>query len=361
MTESSAKWLLESMQALGGTYEFSDQSCTGSLLLEPQTSLLLGIPEYTFLDFNAEPSGGSVDIHQLEEKISAIATDRGATAAVRMDFGSDTSWPSQKKAEQFLSSSNGKVVFKEARVMDQSYLIIYSRCAAVSDEKRSFLAGAAINRSSLAIAPQMPLLLEMSMERMIRRSEPIHFTAYPDQQVKKRLSTMLQKTAEELLTDFKESMRKRMDRDSKRLYSYYNELFGAARTPARNRNTEPSVIKSNLDAIQSEYGKKIEDLQIKYLTALTIEPFCAVELVLPCLVSSFDVFMGSKSMGKSIAWNPLTLQSDKSICDCCHGPVESSHVCRNLHWLCSDCWKTCPSCKRDYCVLCKPNGCSCMQ
>lgn len=281
MTESSAKWLLESVQALGGTYEFSDQSHTGSLLLDSQTSSLLGIQEYSLLDFNAEPSAESIDIHQLEEKISALAADRGTTVAVRMNFDSSTSWPSQKKAEQFLSSANGKVVFNEARVMDQSYLIMYSRCAAVSDEKRSYMTSAAINSSSLAIAPQMPLILEMGMENMIRSSEAIPFTAHPDLQIKKALSRTLQKTAELQLVDFKESMRKRMDRDSKRLYSYYNELYEAARNPSRSRNAEPSMIQSNLDAIRSEYGKKIEDLQIKYLTTLAIEPFCAIQLVIP--------------------------------------------------------------------------------
>lgn len=87
---------------------------------------MIGAREFSTLDFNKEPSAGTVDIIQLQERIDAIAAQRGSTIAVRMSNSNGVSWPSQKKAEKFLLSANGKVAFKEARVMDQMYLIIYS-------------------------------------------------------------------------------------------------------------------------------------------------------------------------------------------------------------------------------------------
>lgn len=360
MNNESQKWLLEGIRALGGEFEYSPSTETASLLLEPATATMLGIPELAAVNFNQDaPENSVTNISALKSKFEQIAITKGSSVSVRFDPDPSVVWPSQKKASLALSSVNGKVIFNEARITDQSYAIFYCRSSVISDEKRLLLTGAAVNCSSFAIALNLSSELEQNLEIISRNTKPAAIPAHVSGKLSDTLYSMLQIETQQQLTDFHQSINKRIERDAARLYGYYNELYETARKPSGRKKIDPYVIKINLDAITSEYCKKIDDLRIKYITTISMEPVCVLWITMPCQVAWFDIFMGNKKLQKSVAWNPVSARYDSTACDCCSKPVNSSHICRNLHWLCDSCWKSCPKCGRDYCVVCRPVGCSC--
>ncbi len=361
MIDTSNKILLNGIRALGGDYDYTPSTDTASLLIDPVLSSMLGVPEFVTVNFSNDPSVSNVTLSDLQSNINRIAIQKGSAVSIRFEPDPGVVWPSQKKAELSLSSVNGKVVFTESRIMDQSYVIVYCRNSVVSDEKRLMLTSTAVNCSFLSIASELCSGLENNIEKLTASTSPAVIPSFIPEKLTRTLNSALQYKTQESLVDFYQSIDKRLKRDASRLHGYYNELYETARKPSGRKKIEHEVIKANLDAITAEYGKKIDDLRIKYITSITMEPICVLWVTMPCMVSWFDIYMGNRKIQKSIIWNPISASNDTTICDCCDRPVTVSHVCRNLHWLCDCCWKKCPKCGREYCALCKPDGCSCKE
>lgn len=359
MISTSNQILLKGIRALGGDYDYIPSTDTASLLLDSTLSSMLSIPEFVSVNLSNDSSVSNSMLLDLQSNISRIAIQKGSAVSIRFEPDPDIVWPSQKKVELCLSSVNGKVVFTESRIIDQSYAIVYCRNSVVSDEKRMMLTSTAVNCSFLSIAPELPAGLEKQMEQLTAGTSPAVIPTFVPEKLTKVIYSYLQYESQRALVDFYQSIDKRLKRDAARLYGYYNELYEAARKPSGRKKIEHEVIKANLNAITAEYGKKIDDLRIKYITSITMEPLCVLWVTMPCMVSRFDVYMGNKKIQKSVVWNPISASNDITICDCCDRPVNVSHVCRNLHWIGDCCWKKCPKCGREYCTICKPEGCNC--
>jgi hypothetical protein len=359
MNELAKKRILQSLATLGGDIDYSEQTDSATVLVDHTVCSLLKIPEFCTLEFDHGSNSGKIDLLELESKLDQIAMDRGRCVSVCFNPTPDQLWPSPKRVSESLLCANGKIILNETRAMNQTYLVVFSRCSAVSDEKRLLLAGAAINMSSMSISTGLAPAIEHIIDSLYNRTDPGGLPPPLSKEIKKIIPAAVQFDINKKLVDFNESIRKRISRDSLRLYTFYHELYQSALKPSGRKKPDPQQLKSALDAIVAEYHKKIDDLRIKFFTSITIEPLCLLYITIPGIVASFDIFMGNKSIKKSIAWNPLSADTDKTICDCCFKPVSQSHICRELHWLCDSCWKICPSCNREFCSICKPSGCNC--
>ncbi len=364
MNDSAREWLLDGMRALGAEVDHDGAADGASVLFEPHTAAIFGAGEFCTLDFapgRESPRPGMIMVSEKwYETLAGIASERGRTSAIRIATPRDMVWPSSRRASGFLRVAEGKTVFTEARVMDRMLMTVYVRCAAVADEKREFICGTAIDMSSLTALPDLPAALEKfllsgkndaAIPAEPAEASPSHFEA---------LAGSLNAEMRLMLADFNESLAKRRDRDAQRIYHYYDELHRTVSTGRSSRKQDPAARRERFEAIAAEYARKLDDLRIKYLTHLSIEPVCMLQITVPSLVAWFDVFMGSNRITRPISWNFLTGSVDRSFCAGCGGYItETAHVCRKLHWLCSECMKTCPGCGRDLCIVCRPEGCSC--
>jgi hypothetical protein len=356
MNSLAKTWLIDGLKGLGAEVEHTGD--TAMLLMEKTLSSSLGLDDYCQLRFTPGSGDNGVVFAGVElfDKIESLTAALGRCASARLRPDEKFIWPSSTKAEDFFKLTNGKLVFNEVSVQPQTYTLCFCRCSAVSDEKRQMVISAAVNDTTATVAPDLGYALESLLE-----SDRIQSHSFapqsPSPQTLETLFAVLRYQTSVQLHDFTESLTNRLTRDCERIHSYYRELLTGVHTPSSRKKLNPKELIERTTIIKTDFAKKIEDLRIKYLMKVDIEPVALLSVELPCSLARFTAYMGALSREVSIAWNPLTARADRTLCIHCRRPAESIRLCREFHWLCDECWKTCDICKKQYCPICKPKGC----
>lgn len=352
------QWIVNGLRGLGGEAEIEPDNKTAALLLTSSLASSLKLPEFCTLSLDADTTGMAVLAGQdFFEKCASLFQPRGALAQGVFRAGPDYVWPKEKKGEQFLKLFSGKSIFNEMRVIEQTYAVLYARYSAVSDEKREALVSASLNIGTRTVAQNLGKHLERCLEDGTVEPETADFPGIPAS-IADTLVDLLRGETSSHLEDFKGSLCKRLSRDCDRIYGYYRELMENAADISKKKKTAATDVQERFAVIGREYAKKIDDLRVKYLMKVSIEPVGFLTARMPCACAYFTVQMGQASREVCIPFNPLTSRPDSTLCVHCNRPVETIRLCRGFHWVGEECWKRCTECGKEYCPVCKPKGCN---
>ncbi len=347
----------------GAVLEKTADECL-EFLSPPSLSTLLGIPEHGKISFAIQPicseaisAGYDSDLFRAMANVFS-GKGRLATAV----------YPAPSlNMEKISGSVAEKIVltnatFRPHKVERQAfhYLLGLFRYTALSDEKREGLISLLVSELNLsACAPG-----ERFMEIMGGLQETVS-----GQEIKLGIAKVFQaacsaipSTVAEELDPFIKSLDKRLNRDIKRVFEYYEtikiETQKAMEKRVRSGEQSAEKQREKADAIETEKRWKIQDLISKYALNIRIEPVAAIAIATQSPVYWVEIKRRLSSRPFPVTYNPLLRKWDPLPCESCFYPRGGYSICDDqLHIVCSACFKKCPQCGKPFCSACHKHGC----
>lgn len=225
-----------------------------------------------------------------------------------------------------------------------SYLIVHYRMIATADTRVERLATTIINEQTQTV----PEGLAGHIEPLLDRAQKGDL-----EQPAADLSLSLQRTGQQasascrrIFQDFIRNLDKRLERDLKRLQEYYQALAGEIEKRLRKKGDDPEEQRralSQLDATKTDYFKKIQDAKEKYALEITIEPVCALRIVLIVDILEVAIQRRKNSRRVELPLNPVTRRLESLLCTRCHEAVLNFSLSDDLQILCPACFSTRPA------------------
>jgi ribosomal protein S14 len=356
MNQFLKQWIIDGLRETGAEIDFGADKESAEVMIDSEITAKLPFPEFFTVRFGNNLNEGEIPAHgALVDSLEKLYCG-GDTPITSLSLDLPPPKVPLKKAETFLSVENGKTVFCGLEETMETYLILWCRYSAVSDEKKESAVNVAMNIQTGTISEG----LGTSVERILGAGRLFNQPGTmdkPDYRIYRLLTGAVKAVVQEDIKDFSDSQRRRMERDSERIYQYYSSILAEDSRKRNKRKKDGSDLTAVSDAVIREYLRKTEDLKIKYLTRISWSPLAAINIQMRCIRPVFTVHMGVKSKNVSVPVNPLTMKPDLTMCELCGRPARTVRLCREFHWLCRECFKTCAVCGKVYCPVCRPGGC----
>ncbi|MBI2841789.1 MAG: hypothetical protein HYX78_00145 [Armatimonadetes bacterium] len=369
------------------------------VLAPPSVQQALRIPEWVRLGFGAElpPDAQRVSLDvELLERLGSLLDEHGRyTRLVLMPDNPAPGHP-DRILEQTLALQNAVYRLRDVQPAWTRYLILRFRFSAISDEKHEGLLDFGYNTANGATVDGMlPELLNGVKAHLDRAGHadrlgfPLIGTGLssdgagfpldgPGFEIPAPQSMRLSpESLERVLTPrlslrldaFIAGMRRRQDRDLKRVLAYHQDLqrevaVRLAALTARGeeltdkQQAEQTRERQRLEAIAREYQAKVNDVRRKYAMKVDLTWLQTLELMMP--VQRFAVLIKRRKSERLVTldWNPIARQLDQAPCEYSYTWERPRMVCDDaLHLVSLAAHGPCPACGKAYCRACSPEKC----
>lgn len=333
----------------------------------------LNIPEYARLSFSYvetrdEEIYASYD-SEFFRSINNLFTKRGRLTIASFE-------PSIPNLDKMSRVVNEKIAFKNATfrlngidTSISSYLLVFFKYTALSDEKHEGLFPLLINELNLSSLPFESDIDEL-MERLKELDSP-HLIERGQGEIKdeKKWLNVLQSAhisaihaVKDRMKDFIKSLERRLNRDIKRVYEYYEtlktETNNVIERKGNSSDEEVKKLRDKLDIIEAEREWKVQDLVTKYALSIKVEPGAIFRIETRTPLFRIDIKRRLLSRHFSVTYNPIIKQLDPLPCESCFYPHGGYYICDDrLHIVCGNCFKGCLPCGKPYCNACYKDKC----
>ena len=349
------------------------------VLAPSNLSSVLSIPEFSRLCFSYNEACGEAIYASYDSDFLAslgrVLGGKGRFSIARYE----TYCPNTERLSEVISK---KLVFGNAtfrldssEVKDISYLLCYFKYVALSDERQEGVLPFLINELNLSTVPIEPVVTGLKEVVEVKDIE-----RHDKAKVLQSAYTGASHLVEEKLGEFIKSLERRLNRDIKRVYEYYETLKEETKraikrkAPTREldsnnesleRQKERTIkgdgvdkLLSKLDVIEVEQRWKAQDLVSKYAMTIQIEPFTVISIETQSPALWIDIKRRLSSRRFPVTFNPIIRQLDALPCEACFNPRGPYYVCDDkLHIVCARCFKRCPDCGKQFCSACHRDRC----
>lgn len=383
------------------------------VIVPPEVSQVIAIPEHArlFFSYQVDDSGdnnhfvptlekggegGFVDNavyasydSEFLKSIMKLFTDKGKFSVARLKASIPNTEKLKKSFSDGISLKNAVFRLEKTEIKEISYLLLYFRYTAVSDEKREGIMSVLINTMNMHVAP-----LENGIEDILENLKESDSTYAVNKAEMIKLFHAAYASSEhmvqERLTNFMKSLERRLNRDIKRIYEYYDTLkneteiaiekkivlnpqmlvklvdYHEDRTALLRKMIQERTVKAEgidklldkLNAIETEQKWKIQDIITKYALNIKLESVAAIRIETMTPVFWINIKRRLESRQFPVTYNPILRQFDSLPCESCFNPYGGYYICDdNLHIVCSNCFKVCPVCGKQYCAACYKDKC----
>ncbi|MEW6006561.1 MAG: hypothetical protein AB1595_00150 [bacterium] len=282
MTRTLPGVIADILSYKGAEVEKKDDSFLEALLPE-KLSLALNIPEYARLSFSCERADEGVIDASYDSLfftlIKGLFSERG--------FAFSSISPLRVNLEKIVKLVGEKINFKNATFRLEreefshcSYLLAFFKYIAISDEKNEgilpFLLNC-MNLSTIVFEDDLSEILK-SLER--EEKEP-QISGEHLMKMLKSAHTAATYIIPEKLKDFEKSLERRLNRDIRRVYEYYENLKEETKKAIekkKGQGEDVEKLQNRLNIIEAEQRLKIQDLNAQYCLSIHIEPLAAINI-----------------------------------------------------------------------------------
>lgn len=149
------------------------------------------------------------------------------------------------------------------------------------------------------------------------------------------------------IRDFKDSMNRRLKRDTKNIEEYYETLKKEMELSLGRAGLSDRLVqdrKEKIALLPDELAKKKDDLLQKYSIRVKVIPCAALFMRTPAVRILCDVHIGREKRPLSLTYNPVTKAIDPLACEGCSCSTTTVSFCARHHVLCARCAVKCPAC-----------------
>jgi hypothetical protein len=326
------------------------------VMVDTALSARLGLAEFERLVFRPDEVGSSgaliVDYDsQLFDKLGGLVDALGRVAFVKVPAVTLQSIDPVAELSRALTLQNGVVRAADVVPAEAVYFWFVFEYDLLADERAGGLAhvwvnpatrsvsrmGSGIDPSDLADAA--PFALDGALELPWGLAEAA-------------VTAALAPTVDAFL----DGLRRRRDRDLRRLREYYVEIDQEIRrklertvsgTDAWRRETE------RRDATARSYRTRLTDVTDRYSVRVLLRPVHVLACRLPTQRVTARLMRRNKALDAAFSWNPVDRRIDSRCCDGCRRPVSKAYLCDDqVHILCEACLGRCSKCGKVYCRAC---------
>ena len=336
-----------------------------------------GWPEFARLGFGATMPAGAMPIG-LEgdwlDRFGALLGERGRYAQRQLAVGHVPA-PSdpERLLERALDLPNGVWRLHDAKPAWARCLILALRYTATSDEKRQGLLWLGLNQGTGAVLggdflARLRALLADDAEWHKPETEVGHAAdaAWDGAKLAAKVKPIIDHQVRNELVPFLVAMRRRLDRDRRRIHEYHDDLRRAAQvklaaiSSATGEKAESDRRRETMRiaAIEREYAAKLDDLRHNYALRVTVDWMQGLTLFAP--VHRYDVRIKRRKGERmvSIDWHPAIRMIEPPPCDWGSGLGRTRLICDDqLHLTDPGGQDPCPSCSKAWCRACHPVAC----
>ncbi|MEW5766277.1 MAG: hypothetical protein AB1797_01450 [bacterium] len=386
MERTLENFIAEIFSYYGGIVEKTGRSDLNVIVPEG-ISKSLHIPEYTSLKFSPDESPEeaiyiSYDSEFFNSIKILLPEEKRITYAQFKPYVPNT--------EKLSKSLPVKIILKNAAFRLEkieletfSYLLIYFRYIAISDERYEGILPLLINQKNLStmvwedtLNIDLEGLKELDSEPEGHNPEllgifPLAYSAAGF-------------IVHQRLKDFITGLERRLNRDIKRVYEYYHSLKTETKTLIEKKSTsleemnqinDPLIDKQidtrkikeaererllqKMDIIKAEQRLKIQDLIEKYALNIQIEPIAILNIETDAPIFWINIKRRLMQRKFPVTYNPFIRGIDPLPCEACLYPQNGYHICdQAVHIICDNCFsKVCPHCQKPYCRVCHKQIC----
>lgn len=325
-------------------------------ILPSQVAVSLQVPEEVRLRVRGVPASGELHAGVGSTLLAQICTLSSGTTR---RFRAVPATPVPRR-ERVLKDVQRALTFQNAvgrleSIEEESlmYLAFDFRFEALSEERYEGLLSVAVDREAGWSPDLARLLLAGAGAANGAWTEP----PPPEEPGEvgagyRRAQRLAMALAREASRGFIDRMTRRLRRDTRRAEEYYGALgVEIERRRSRGRET-PEMLRAKVQAVETEKGRRLHDLERRYAVTLRLEPLCLLSMRMAGLSLKAKLLRRKNERIIRLGWNPLTREFDRWLCGGCGGPAGIPSVCDQMHLLCGPCASPCASCGHRACPAC---------
>lgn len=341
-----------------------------------------GWPDLVRFGFGASAAPGTIPIgleNDWLERLGELLGERGRIAERQLVAQKAAQKPGspERQVEAALELPNAVWRLKGVEPGWCRCLLLAFRYTAVSDEKRAGIVWLGFNCSTNAVLDdEIVASLRGELADADAWCAPDEATAaaagpaWTAKQLAARLQPLLDRAVRVDLEPFLAAMRRRLDRDRRRVHAYHDDLRRSAQqklaalTIAKPKEGDEKAAAAinrerlRIATIEREYAAKVDDLKNNYALAVTVEWVQTLTLVTP--VRRHSLLIKRRKGERSIAmdWHPAARRLEPPAVDWGEAEDGVRHVCdEQLHLTTARGQSGCRSCGKPYCRACHPEQC----
>lgn len=332
---------------------------------------LLGVPEYHRLSFAGENEGknalsASYDSDYFRS-LEGLFADSGRRSTVVLETPALRPERIAETLADHLPLVNAAFRLEGTEQRAISYFLIYFRFTALSDDRRDGMFSVLVNPLNASTA-----FLKDGLEDLSGRIRPLAEEEEIDAAEMRKILGWGHKAGvgmvREILTDFIRSAERRLNRDVKRVYEYYETLREEIDRRARKKAArgegadipaedvaaeELEALRRKREAVEAEREWKIRDLIAKYALGIKLDPLCIIRIQATAPVFLIHIKRRLASRSFSVTYNPLLKRIDALPCESCFHPTGAYTICDDkLHIVCGGCMAPASRSGRPHCPVC---------
>jgi hypothetical protein len=310
----------------------------------------LGIPDY--VQFKEARSTESKDEYTLTygspllDKMVELSCDRLPLTCCQLSFHYLKSQGFDRLIQDQFTFRKTLCRVTSTAAIKTDYLALTCRYVARSDEQKEGLVLFSFHLDTGALIP-------LQMEKLVGAGaeiSPLHAFSINKEKWDRIINVLpwvSEPAIEEQIRDFRESMNRRLRRDTKNIEEYYQTLKKEMELSLERAGLSTRLVqerREKIELIPEELAKKKEDLLRKYSIRVKVIPCAALVIRTPAVRVLCDAHVGREKRPLSLTYNPLTKALDPLICQGCSSTTTTVSFCSRHHVLCPQCSEKCPAC-----------------
>lgn len=327
------------------------------VMAEPALRGALGLGEFERLAFEPGLAGATfIDYDApLIDRLAAVVNGLGRVARLQPPAGARRPIDAAALVDRGVTIHNGVHRYQSHAAVDTTYVGVAFEYVVLADERMSGLVTTWVNPATRSMARFESRIDAASLPDEAEQavvSEPTDGSAaaWP-----LAVASARARIAPEI-ADFLERLRRRRDRDVRRLREYYEEIdLEIRRKLSRGRLNDDLCRRERerLDATHRAFRARAVEVADRYRARLHFSPVGMWLCRLPAYHITVRLMRRNSSANVVFSWNPIDGRIEPRACDGCLAPTDSAWLCDDsVHYVCDDCLAACRECGRRFCRAC---------
>jgi hypothetical protein len=335
----------------------SGPSQTIDVMAEPALRGLLGLREFERLSFEPGVAGATfIDYDApLVDRLAAVVNGLGRVARVQAPTVARKPIDAAAVIDRGVTIHNGVHRYHSHAAVDATYVGATFEYTVLADERMSGVVTTWVNPATRSTASFESRIDPTSLSDDPEAAKAAARTDGSDAAWPLAVAAARARISP-VIADFLERLRRRRERDVRRLREYYEEIdLGIRRKLSRPRlDDDPRRReRDRLDATHRAFHARGAEVADRYRVRLHLSPIAVWLCRLPVYHINVKLMRRNAAADAVFSWNPIDGRIEPRACDGCLASTDSAWLCDDaVHYVCDDCLAACSKCGRRFCRAC---------
>ncbi len=327
------------------------------VMAEPELRGTLGLGEFERLSFEPGVAGTTfIDYDApLVDRLSAVVDRLGRVARVQPPVATRKLIDAAAMIDRRVTIHKGVHRYHSHAAVNATYVGMAFEYTVLADERMGGVVTTWVNPATRSTASLDSQIDATSLLDDLEAAEPSERADGSAAVWPLAVASARARIAPEI-SDFLGWLRRRRDRDVRRLREYYEEIdLEIRRKLSRPRLDDDlrRLERDRLDATHRAFHTRGSEVADRYRVGLRLSPIGVWLCRLPAYYINVRLMRRNAAADAVFSWNHIDGHIEPRACDGCLAPTNSAWLCDDaVHYVCDDCLAACRKCGRRFCRAC---------